>query len=172
MIESKGQFGQPMSSKKSFKKIPLHIVVVIMTVLFVGASGTAIYAYTLYQNSQKQIHTLKNAKDSAKLETQKTIDAVGKHILLPKDETPTIATVTDSKKLSSQSFFAKANNGDKVLIYTKSKKAILFNPKQNKVVEVAPINIGNNKKAEVAGTSVSPTAEPQATQTKRRATSE
>lgn len=143
--------------RNKFKNVPLKIIAIVMTVLFVGASASAVYAYTMYQNSQKQINSLKNTKDTSRLETQKTIDAVAKHIVLPQDENPTIATVTDSKKLSSQAFFSKASNGDKVLIYTKSRKAILFNPKQNKVVEVAPINIGENKASDVAGITAAPT---------------
>jgi hypothetical protein len=138
-----------------------------MTVLFVGASASALYAFTMYQNTQKQLNTLKTAKDASSQETQKTIEAVSRHMVLPKDENPTIATVTDSKKLSTQSFFSNASNGDKVLIYAKSRKAILYSPKQNKVVEVAPINIGASKKESVAGTAVTPTRKPQITPTKQ-----
>ena len=139
---------------------------IALAVMFVAASGVAAYSYNLLQQSQHQVKKLQNTKETAKLEAQKTIEAVAKVIVLPQNETPTIATVTDSNKLRNQAFFAKASNGDKVLIYTKSKKAILFNPAQNKVVEVAPINLGNNKNAEVAGTStavVSPTQSPSPT---------
>lgn len=65
---------------------------------------------------------------------------VSKLILLPNDEVPTIATVTDLEKLKDQSFFSKAKIGDKVIIYSKAKKAFLYNPESNRVVEVAPID--------------------------------
>ncbi len=39
-----------------------------------------------------------------------------------------------------QPFFANAQVGDKVLIYYKAKKAILYNPTDNKIVEVGPIS--------------------------------
>lgn len=128
---------------------------IVLFVLFIAASGIATYAYHLYQQSEQKVKTLQNSnsKETSKLEAQKIIAAVGKLIVLPKDETPTIATVTDSTKLKNQPFFAKASNGDKILIYSKAKKAILFNPTQNVVVEVAPVNLGKNQ--EVAGTTAS-----------------
>ena len=40
------------------------------------------------------------------------------------------------------SFFSKAKVGDKVIIYTNARKAILYDPVAGKIVEVAPVNIG------------------------------
>lgn len=51
------------------------------------------------------------------------------------DETPTIATVSDITKLQGQPFFAKAQNGDKVYVYSNAKKAILYRPSENKIIE-------------------------------------
>lgn len=143
--------------------IPLKMVLIVVSLLFVAASGVAVYSYNLYQQSQKQIASLKNSTSTSNGDAKKVVAAVSKLMVLPKDETPTIATVTDSKKLKNQAFFSSASNGDKVLIYTKAKKAILFNPTQNKVIEVAPVNIGKNSKAEVAGAAVkAPTVVPTA----------
>lgn len=64
---------------------------------------------------------------------------IGKLIELPKDESPTIAVVSDVSKLQDQAFFANAQNGDSVLVYSLAKKAILFRRSANKVIEVATI---------------------------------
>ena len=85
----------------------------------------------------------KNPQKAAQDETQKLLANISALIVLPEGETPTIATVTDPERLKEQPFFANAQTGDKVLIYTNSRKAVLYNPTKNKIVEVAPINIGN-----------------------------
>ena len=85
----------------------------------------------------------KNPQRAAQEETLRLIGAISKLIVLPEGENPTVATVTDPERLREQPFFANAQTGDKVLIYTNSRKAILYSPTQNKIIEVAPINIGN-----------------------------
>lgn len=67
---------------------------------------------------------------------------MGRHIVLPEGETPTVGTVTDPEKLKDQAFFEKAKIGYRVIIYTNAKKAILYDPDSDKIVEVAPLNIG------------------------------
>jgi hypothetical protein len=73
------------------------------------------------------------------------VTAVGRLLVLPTDESPTIATVTDLAKLQDQPFFANALVGDRVLIYANAKKAILYRESENKVIELAPLNIGTQE---------------------------
>lgn len=84
---------------------------------------------------------MQNPNIAASEETKAILDKVGRHIVLPLDEQPTIATISDKEKLKDQPFFAKAKNGDKVLIYNLARKAILFDPVADKIIDVAPINI-------------------------------
>jgi hypothetical protein len=78
-------------------------------------------------------------------EEQNLINKVDKLLDLPEDEDPTVATVTDASKLSEQVFFEKAQEGDKVLIYTNAKKVILYRPSEDRVVEVGTVNIDNQE---------------------------
>ena len=127
-------------------------VVTLAVILLLGASGTAAYFY-------KQLSDIK--KDPNKLssdELKSTITAVGRLIVLPTGEEPTLATVADLSKLKDQPFFANAKVGDKVLIYTNAKKAVLYDPQANKIVDVAPVNIGNDTGASaVSGASTTST---------------
>jgi hypothetical protein len=111
-------------------------VITLVIVLFLGATGAAGYFY-------KQLGEIKkNPNKVAQDQTNAVITAVGRLIVLPTDEQPTLATVADPSKLKDQPFFANAKQGDKVLIYTNARKAILYDPVANKIVEVAPVNIG------------------------------
>jgi hypothetical protein len=120
------------------------VLVTLGLVVVLGASGAAAYYYKQYDDLKKNPNKVSQDQTSA------TIAAIGKLIQLPEGEQPTVATVTDPAKLKDQSFFAHASVGDKVLVYTQAKKAILYNPGSNKIVEVAPVNIGDS--SQVSGT--------------------
>lgn len=110
---------------------------VALVLVFAGATA---YFYTQYSNLKQ------NPAAEAQEEVAKLVAQISKLMVLPDGEQPTVATVTDIDKLKDQPFFANAKNGNKVLIYTGAKKAILFDPITQKIIEVAPINIGDSAK--------------------------
>ncbi len=131
-------------------KVILHPgLLLFVIVLLIGASGYSYWQYNQSQGELKQyrveLEELRKFKEdpraAAANETKKLIEQVGQLVELPQDEVPTVATITDVEKLRDQPFFAHAENGDKILIYTGIKKAILYRPTVNKIVEVAPINV-------------------------------
>ena len=117
------------------KKIILAIFVLL---LIAASSGTAYYFYSKYQVAQDK---LDNPEIAAQTEVKILTDQISKIMVLPTDEEPTVATVLEKDKIQDQPFFTNAENGDKVIIYTKAMKAILFRPSENKIIEVAPIEI-------------------------------
>lgn len=117
------------------KKIILAIFVLL---LIATSSGTAYYFYSKYQVAQDK---LDNPEIAAQTEVKILTDQLSKIMVLPVDEEPTVATVLEKDKIQDQPFFVNAENGDKVIIYTKAMKAILFRPSENKIIEVAPIEI-------------------------------
>lgn len=103
--------------------------------------ASVIVAGTAYYQSAKELNRLKNTPAvSADQQARELVMQVGRHMALPVEK-PTIATVEDTKKLADQAFFKHAKNGDKVLMYTESKKAILYRPSIDKIMEVAYLNI-------------------------------
>jgi LytR cell envelope-related transcriptional attenuator len=111
-------------------------VLIAFAFLLVVAIGFAVYFFLQYQSSEFQLKQSSQANEQKQL-----IEEVGKLIILPKDEQPNIATVSDIGKLKNQPFFANARDGDKVLIYTKAKEAILYDPFVNRIVQVGPISL-------------------------------
>ena len=142
-----------------FKSATIWVIVGLLVL----ALGAAAYSFNLYRSSQDQVQKLKaNPQEVSKVEAKQLVETIGKLIDLPANEAPTVATVTNNKKLKNQAFFAKAENGDKVLIYTQSKMAILYNPAKNKIINVAPINIGPSP-TPGEPTAVQPTTAPETT---------
>ncbi len=78
------------------------------------------------------------------------IQKIGRHYLLPPNEEPVIATVTDRTKLTTE-FLKAAKNGDKLLVYEKSGIAIIYRPSIDKLVRVGPVNIAPTDESPVTG---------------------
>lgn len=113
-----------------------NYITLALWVLLIGASGTAYYFY------QQAAALAPNRAPIGQQEVTALVTKVGRLIVLPLGETPTIATVTDAEKLKDQAFFAHAKAGDKVLIYTNARKAFLYDPAADRVIDVAPLSVG------------------------------
>ena len=141
------------------KNIILFISILIVVLAL--AIAPALYFYKQYRQMQQK---LANPTAEAQVQVTALVREVGYLILLPASEVPTIATVSDKSKLAGQQFFAKAEDGDKVLIYPKAGKAYLYRPSMKKIIEVGPVNIDSPDQidTEVAGasTSATPTVKP------------
>lgn len=118
-------------ARNETKKFAKIILISIIFVLVAGSLGTAGYFYSKYRKAA--------AGNTAKDEADSYVAKISKFMALPEGEDPTLATVSDREKLKNQPFFTKAENGDKVLIYIKSQKAILFRPSINKIIEVTSL---------------------------------
>ena len=122
----------------------IQLIIIILFLLFLGSATTGGYFFW-------QWRTIKNNPAViTQNENKSLIEAVGKLILLP-DEQPTIATVTDPTKLADQNFFANAKAGFKVLVYSGAKKAILYDPTTDKIIEVGPVNVTQDQPGTSAG---------------------
>lgn len=108
-------------------------MVVLGVAVLAGLAGASYYYYSRYQHAQE---LLKDPTAAAKEETAKLASRVALHIVLPNSEVPTVATVSDKSKLVGQPFFARAEVGDKVLIYQATAKAILYRPTIDRIIEV------------------------------------
>ena len=142
MFEEQSTQAKSVRPKKRSKKIGF-VIIVIAVIAALGIGGYFTYNYVQEKNAE--IERLSDPQQAAKDEATKVKELVANLVEVPADENPTIATVNDASKLKSQAFFAKSHNGDKVLIFTKAKKAYLYRPSTNKVIEVAPINIGKQQ---------------------------
>jgi len=115
---------------------------IFAVVLIASIASAGFFAYKYYSLRQ-------NPNAVAQEEVQSIVSKVAKLIDLPAEE-PTVATVVDADALKSQPFFAKAQKGDKVLIYPNAKKAFLYSASLNKIIEVGPVLLGDQNQEAVS----------------------
>lgn len=87
-------------------------------------------------------------------EVAEVMREISESFILPEGEKPTLATVTDRDKLSGQAFFQRAENGDKVLLYAVSGKAILYRPSTKQIVDMTTITVTDEQADKKEETSV------------------
>ena len=138
---------QPQPTQKRRKRKPLKTIAIIVLVAIVGL---LIYQYIDARQEIKQLQKATAKIEQSQNDSDAIIVKVSKLTILPAEQ-PTVATVSDITKLKTQAFFNNAKNGDKVLIFKNTKKAIIYRPSTNQIIEIAPIVPGTD------GESVSPT---------------
>ncbi len=113
-------------------------VLVLITLLVLLLGVTSVIAWNLYK--QKNQDNLALTADDKKT----IVINIGKHVVIPTAEEPVFATVTDPEKLADQPFFFLAKTGDKVLVYQNAKRAILYRPSIDRVIEMMPYDPSAN----------------------------
>lgn len=116
------------SWKNTLKNRVAQVLAIIIVVIVVG-TGLAIHS-----------HRSKTTDPSGQSLINDTVNKVGKLILLPTGEQPTLAVVNDASKYNNVAFFKNAANGDRLLVYAQAHEAILYRPSINKIIAVAPLN--------------------------------
>jgi hypothetical protein len=76
---------------------------------------------------------------------------VGAIYALPTDEEPTVAEIQDRTQLADQAFFAKAQNGDYILVYRQNKLALLYRQKDKKLINVGPVTLDTSTGGQNSG---------------------
>jgi len=75
-------------------------------------------------------------------DVEKILSAVSRHILIPQDQEFSILTIDDPEAVAkNQAFFLGASKGDKLILLPS--KAILYNPKEDILINVGPIYFDN-----------------------------
>ncbi len=120
-------FNQRKQNRRKFFRRYFPALLVVLVILL------AITSTYFYKKSKT------NPDAATQAEVKSLVEKVSRLLIVPTDETPTVATVSDPDALKNQAFFADAKKGDKVLIYSNAKKAVLYDPSVDKIVNVAPL---------------------------------
>ncbi|MDB5176261.1 MAG: hypothetical protein JWM81_1119 [Candidatus Saccharibacteria bacterium] len=120
------------------KQLPWLITAVLVII--------SVFMFIQYRQAQNKLQGgSQNARVSGLLKD------VSRVIILPTNETPTVATVTNAAKLANQSFFKKAQDGDKVIVYSGQKEAILYRPSTKQIVTVSTVSVSDGSSLQSSG---------------------
>lgn len=158
-LEENQSAASQMEAKNNSGTATLIAIIVVAVLAVVGC----VFLYMKYDTAQKKINSMTNPQAQQELikkEMDSLLKKVGKLIVLPSDEQPTVATVTNADALKAeQPFYKDAQNGDKVIIYVQSRKAIIYNEAKGILVNVGPIFINENAAAAAVNTNTEQEAE-------------
>lgn len=130
--------------KRSNKTTAVLLLIVIMLIAALTLTGLQ---YKKTKDTLKKLSSAEGQQELAKKETNALLEKVGKLMVLPGDEDPIVATITDKDLLSKeQPFYANASNGDRVIAYIRARKAIIYDPIRNVIVNAGPIYVSEQPK--------------------------
>lgn len=111
-----------VQARKRRKLRALSVVAIIL--LLAGGAGGYVY---------KNRHV-----EAAEPADTRLIQDVGARVVLPAGETPSISTVVDASQVN-QPFLEGAKNGDKVLLFFQSGRAIVYRPSTGQIVNMGTL---------------------------------
>lgn len=123
--------------RSMFRSQKVLFIIILLILSLIAVSG-----YFYWQRHKAQ-------------DNSNVITSLEQLIELPTEE-PSLATITDIEKLKDQPFFQKAENGDKLLIYKNSQKAILYRPSKNKIIDFTLIDTSSVANIEEKQIEISP----------------
>lgn len=118
---------------------------IVMVTLALAGVGFMYYQYQKTASELKKVKTQiavqsSTPKEPKEDEIKKIVAEIAKVARLPENEIPSVATITDVSKLKDQPFFKDAKNGDILLVFNTSGKAVLYDPKEKKIVDVTTLS--------------------------------
>jgi len=114
-------------------------VVVLLVALLVAALGVSAFLYIKYRHAMAS---------NPNQERQNIVNSIKKSIDLPAED-PAMSTVIDKTKLTNPTLKDRTENGDKLLIFAKTKRLVIYRPSTGKVVDILTIQ---DKQPVTAGT--------------------
>lgn len=118
-------------------QLPLFLAILFGIVAVAGLLG-----FILGQRGgQQNTPAVSSATPSSDL-----LGEIDKLYKLPTDEKPTIVTIKDADKLKDQTFFKDAKNGDRLVVYSNNKLALIYRQADHSLVNVGPVNYNETSK--------------------------
>lgn len=118
------------------RRTPIEKILIVFTI-----AAFAVASYFTYLRIELQ-KSVQDVAQPVEVETDEEMLArINKVYALPKTDTPSIMYFDDINSIPQQDFFKKALPGDRLVVYEKIGKAILYRPSTKQIIEISPISI-------------------------------
>lgn len=120
----------------------------ILVIAVIAALGLFAWAEMQRRETTQQLQQTKQELEEIQRSTQRSgqevakevLDKVTRHINIPTDPEPTVATIIDIEALRlTNEFYNKAENGDNLIIT--ETRAVLYDPDSDLILDVVPVVI-------------------------------
>lgn len=132
--EPKQQKIKNLSSRLNFyhnRDRKVHVLVGLLVFLILLAGGSTIY---FYKKSKKPLADETTPVSEQQL--KETLALVSKIALLPENDKPVLAIVSDPSQLKADAFFVDSKVGDRALVYPFIGRAFLYRPSTNQIINI------------------------------------
>lgn len=112
------------------------LIIVTLCLMLYGTGLATPFIWSTIQERRNP----KTSITAASTNPTSPMEQVARHMVLPDNEEPVIATITDESKLSSP--FLKAGQvGDTVLLYNEHQRVIIYRASSDRIIDVGPLQI-------------------------------
>jgi hypothetical protein len=112
-----------------------------LSLIFVGIIIGILIGASYFRAHRDVVGTDASSTHNNDQVVQKLISDLSKLMILPADDSPVVATINDAATLAKdQPFYVNSVNGDALLVFPKSSKAVIYSPSRNVIVNVGFIS--------------------------------
>ncbi len=130
--------------KQKIRQLNVKVILVVIVLTVISA-----FATMQYQENQR-LKTVEGQQELTKQQIDDVKSKVGKLIILP-DEEPVVASIENVKELKkTQPFYVNVSNGDWLLVFQESKRAIIYSPERDILVNVGSLDISSQRASEAS----------------------
>ncbi|MFA6254376.1 MAG: hypothetical protein WC640_03995 [Candidatus Paceibacterota bacterium] len=129
-----------------------NILVIVIVILIIIVGG--IYYWTQSKTTAGTQPVVAGAAQNpaaaaaSEAQVKALLVKLQKHIILPTDEVPQIGQIDDPVQAAkAQPFVAGAQKGDLLIVYVKARKAIVYSPSRDIIVNVGPVSVSPDQTA-------------------------
>lgn len=122
------------------KSALLTAILVLLLVLTVVLEVKRREAVSRVDQLSVQLEQIQKGTRANREAAQQVIEKVRKHIAIPLEPAPTVATIVNAESLKSRNpFYEKAENGDHLVIT--ANRAVLYDPDADIILDVIPVQL-------------------------------